>query len=173
MVGLDKPLARIRVSSLTCGSVKQAFCPNVRLKAWHGGARQTFGPNLGFKFDMRERKTSVLPQCKVVGLDKRLARIWVSSLTSGSAKQAFGPNVRLKAWHGGAIDKPLARIWVSSLTRGSAKQAFCPNVRLNVWHGGAARQTFGPNLGFKFDMRERKTSVLPQCKVEGLAWWWG
>ena len=58
MVGLDKPLARIWVSSLTCGSAKQAFCPNVRLKAWHGGARQTFGPNLGFKFDMRERKTS-------------------------------------------------------------------------------------------------------------------
>ena len=25
--------------------------------------------------------------------------------------------------------------------------------------------------GLKFDMRERKTSVLPQCKVEGLAWW--
>ena len=67
MVGLDKPLARIWVSSLTCGSAKQAFCPNVRLKAWHGGARQTFGPNLGFKFDMRERKTSVLPQCKVEG----------------------------------------------------------------------------------------------------------
>ena len=68
MVGLDKPLARIWVSSFTCGSAKQAFCPNVRLKAWHGGARQTFGPNLGFKFDMRERKTSVLPQCKVEGL---------------------------------------------------------------------------------------------------------
>ena len=133
-MGLDKPLARIWVSSLTCGSAKQA-------------------------------------SYKVVGLDKPLARIWVSSLTSGSAKQAFGPNVRLKAWHGGAIDKPLARIWVSSLTRGSAKQAFCPNVRLNVWHGGAARQTFAPNLGFKFDMRERKTSVLPQCKVERLAWW--
>ena len=61
------------------------------------------------------------------------------------------------------LDKPLARIWVSSLTCGSAKQA-------KAWHGGA-RQTFGPNLGFKFDMRERKTSVLPQCKVEGLAWW--
>ena len=122
MVGLDKTLARNWVSSLTCGSAKQAFCPNVRLKAWHGGARQTFGltcgsakqafclnvrlkawhggarqtfgPNLGFKFDMRERKTSVLPQCKVerlgmVGLDKPLARIWVSSLTCGSAKQAF------------------------------------------------------------------------------------
>ena len=28
-----------------------------------------------------------------------------------------------------------------------------------------------PNLRFKFDMRERKASVLPQCKVEGLAWW--
>ena len=68
------------------------------------------------------------------------------------------------------LDKPLARIWVSSLTCGSAKQAFFPNVRLKVWHGGA-RQTFGPNLGFKFDMRERKTGVLPQCKVEGLAWW--
>ena len=136
----------------------------------------------------------------MVGLDKPLARIWVSSLTCGSAKQAFCPNVRLKAWHGGAIDKPLARIWVSSLTCGSAKQAFCPNVRLKAWHGGArqtfgpnlgskymtcpqcpnvrlkawhggARQTFGPNLGFKFDMRERKTSVLPQCNVEGLAWW--
>ena len=133
MVGLDKPLARIWVSSLTCGSAKQAFCPNVRLKAWHGGARQTFAPNLGWKFDMRERKTSVLPQC-----------------------------IRLKAWHGGAIDKPLARIWVSSLTCGSAKQAFCPNVRLKAWHCGV-RQTFGPNLGFKFDMRERKTSVLPQC----------
>ena len=140
MVGLDKPLARIGVSSLTCGSGKQAFCPNVRLKAWHGGARQTFGPNLGFKFDMRERKTSVLPQCKVEGL----------------------------AWWG--LDKPLARIGVSSLTCGSGKEAFCLNVRLKAWHGGA-RQTFGPNLGFKFDMRERKTSVLPQCKVEGLAWW--
>ena len=71
MVGLDKPLARIWFSSLTCGSAKQAFCPNVRLKAWHGGARQTFGPNLGLKFtvfDMRERKTSALPQCKVEGL---------------------------------------------------------------------------------------------------------
>ena len=108
MVGLDKPLARIWVSSLTCGSAKQAFCPNVRLKAWHGGARQTFGPNLGLKFKI--------------------------------------------------------------LTCGSAKQAFCPNVRLKAWHGGA-RQTFGPNLGFKFDERERKTSVLPQCQVEGLAWW--
>ena len=32
-------------------------------------------------------------------------------------------------------------------------------------------KTFGPKLGFKFDMRERKTSVLPQCKVESLAWW--
>ena len=69
------------------------------------------------------------------------------------------------------LDKPLARIWVSSLTCGSAKQAFCPNVRLKAWHGGGARQTFGPKLGFKFDMRERKTSVLHQCKVEGLAWW--
>ena len=68
------------------------------------------------------------------------------------------------------LDKPLARIWVSSLTCGSAKQAFCPNVRLTAWHGGA-KQTFGPNVGLKFDMRERKTSVLPQCKVEGLAWW--
>ena len=60
MVGLDKPLARIWVSILTCGSAKQAFCSSVSLKAWHGGARQTFGPNLCFKFDMRERKTSVL-----------------------------------------------------------------------------------------------------------------
>ena len=50
------------------------------------------------------------------------------------------------------------------------QQMFCPNVRLKAWHGGA-RQTFGPNLGFNFDMRGRKTSVLPQCKVEGLAWW--
>ena len=72
------------------------------------------------------------------------------------------------AWWG--LDKPLARIWVSSLTCGSAEQAFCPNVRLKAWHGGA-RQTFGPHLGLKFDMRERRTSVLPQCKVEGLAWW--
>ena len=55
MVGLNKTLARNEVSSSTCGSAKQAFCPNVRLKAWHGGARQTFGPNLGFKFDMREK----------------------------------------------------------------------------------------------------------------------
>ena len=69
------------------------------------------------------------------------------------------------------LDKPLARIWVSSLRCGSAKQAFCPNVRLKAWHGGARQKTFGPNLGFKFDMRERKTSGLPQCKVEGLAWW--
>ena len=50
------------------------------------GARQTFGPNLGFKFDMRERTTSV-----------------------------FCPNVRLKAWHGGAR-QTFGRIWVSSLT---------------------------------------------------------
>ena len=84
MVGLDKPLARIWVSSLTCGSAKQAFCPNVRLKAWHGGARQTFGPNLGFKFDMRERKTSALPQCKVEGL------------AYGWARQTFGPNLGFK-----------------------------------------------------------------------------
>ena len=106
---LDKPLARIWVSSLTCGSAKQAFCPNVRLKAWHGGARHTFGPNWGLKF----------------------------------------------------------------LTFGEAKQAFCPNVRLKAWHGGA-RQTFGPNLGLKFkvfDMWQRKASVLPQCKFEGLQWW--
>ena len=109
---------------------------------------------------MRERKTSVLPQCKVEGLawpvvlDKPLARIWVSSLTCGSAKQAFCPNVRLKAWHGGARQTFGPKLGFS------AKQAFCPNVRLKAWHGGA-RQTFGPNLGFKFDMRE---------KVEGLAW---
>ena len=105
----------------------------------------------------------------MVGLDKPLVRIWVSSLTCGSAKQAFCPNVKLKLGMVG-LDKSLARDWVSSLTCRSAKQAFCPNVRLKAWHGGA-RQTFGPNLGFKFDMRERKTSVLPQCKVEGLAWW--
>ena len=103
------------------------------------------------------------------GLDKTLARIWVSSLRCESAKQAFCPNVRLKAWHGGARQTFGPNVGCK-LTCGSAKQAFCPNVRLKVWHGGA-RQTFGPNLGFKFDMRERKTSVLPQCKVEGLAWW--
>ena len=68
------------------------------------------------------------------------------------------------------LDKPLARIWVSSLTCGSAKQAFCPNVRLKAWHGGA-RQTFGPNLRFKFANKRFAPSVLPQCKVEGLAWW--
>ena len=84
MVGLDKPLARTWVSSLTSGGAKQAFCPNVRLKAWHGGARQTFGPNLGFKFDMRERKTSVLPQCI------RL-KAW-----HGGARQTFGPNLGFK-----------------------------------------------------------------------------
>ena len=59
MVGLDEPLARNWVSRLTSGSAKQASWPNVRLKAWHGGARQSFGPNLGFNFDKRERKTSV------------------------------------------------------------------------------------------------------------------
>ena len=100
MVGLDKPLARIWVSSLTCGSAKQAFCPKVRLKVWHGGARQTFGPNLGFKFDMRERKTSVLLNVKL--------KAW-----HGGARQTFGPNLGFKfdmrerktsvlAWHGGA-----------------------------------------------------------------------
>ena len=68
MVGLDKSLVRIWISNLIYGSIEQAFCPNVRMKAWHGGARQTFGPNLGLKFDMRERKTSVLPQYKVEGL---------------------------------------------------------------------------------------------------------
>ena len=106
-MGLDKPSARIWVSSLTSGSAKQACCPNVWLKAWHGGARQTFGPSLGLKFDMRERKTSVLPQCKVEGL------AWWGW-------QTFGPNFGF-----------------SSLTCGSAKQAFCPNVRLQAWHGGA------------------------------------
>ena len=86
MVGLDKPLARIWVSSLTCRSAQQAFCTNVRLKAWHG-ARQTFGPNLGFKFDMRERKTSVLPQCiRLKGL----------SAWHGGARQTFGPNLGFK-----------------------------------------------------------------------------
>ena len=70
MVGLDKPLARIWVSSLTSGSAKQAFCPNVRLKVWHGGARQTFGPNLGFKFDMRERKHTCEGRVSV------LSRVW-------------------------------------------------------------------------------------------------
>ena len=99
----------------------------------------------------------------MVGLDKPLARIWVSSLTSGSAKQAFCPNVRLKAWHGGARQTFGPNLGFKFDMRE-------PNVRLKAWHGGA-RQTFGPNLGFKFDMRERKTSVLPQCKVEGLAWW--
>ena len=32
-------------------------------------------------------------------------------------------------------------------------------------------QTFGPNVGFKLTCGSAKTSVLPQCKVEGLAWW--
>ena len=142
MVGLDKPLARIWVSSLTSGSAKLASCPNVRLKAWHGGARQTFGPNLGFKFDMRERKTSVLPQCKV-----RL-KAW-----HGGARQTFGPNLGFK------------------FDMRERKTSVLPQcIRLMVWHGGA-RQTFGPNLGFNFDKRERTASVLPQCKVEGLAWW--
>ena len=105
----------------------------------------------------------------MVGLDKPLARIWVSSLTCGSAKQAFCPNVKLKAWHGGArqIFGPKLGFKFDKRER---KTSVCPNVRLKAWHGGA-RQTFGPNLVFKFDMRERKTSVLPQCKVEGLAWW--
>ena len=85
MVGLDKPLARIWVSSLTCGSARTSVLPQCKvLKAWHGGARQTFGPNLGFKFDMRERKTSVLPQCKVEGL------------ACGGARQTFGPNLGFK-----------------------------------------------------------------------------
>ena len=69
MVGLDQPLARIWVSSLfDMRERKTSVLLNVRLKACHGGARQTFGPNLGKKFDMRERKRSVLPQCKVEGL---------------------------------------------------------------------------------------------------------
>ena len=121
-------------------NVKQAFCPYVRFKAWHGGARQTFGPNLGFKFDMRERKTSVLPQCKVEGL------AW------WGYRQTFGPNLGFK------------------FEMRERKTSVLLNVRLKAWHA-AARQTFGPNLSFKFEMRERKTSVLPQCKVEGLAWW--
>ena len=144
MVGLDKPLARIWVSNMTCGSAKQAFCPNVRLncpnvrlKAWHGGARQTFGPNLGFKFDMQERKTSVLPHCKL----------------EGGARQSFGPNLGFK------------------FDMRERKTSVLPQCKVvKAWDGGA-RQTFGPNLGFKFDTRERRTSVLPQCKVEGLAWW--
>ena len=61
MVGLDNLLARNRVSSLICRSVKKAFCHNIRIKARHDGARQTFGPNLVFRFDMRECKTSVFP----------------------------------------------------------------------------------------------------------------
>ena len=68
------------------------------------------------------------------------------------------------------LDNPLARNWVSNLICRRAKQAFYPNVRLKAWHGGA-RQIFGPNLDFKFDIREHRTSVLPQCKDEGLAWW--
>ena len=60
-MGLDKTFGPNLGFKFDMRSAKQAFCPNVRLKAWHGGARQTFGPNLGFKFDMRERKTSVLP----------------------------------------------------------------------------------------------------------------
>ena len=49
MVGLDKPLARkvlpqCKDEGLTWGA--QTFGKRlVRLKAWHGGARQTFGPN--------------------------------------------------------------------------------------------------------------------------------
>ena len=69
MVGLNKPLARKLGFKFDMRERQTSVLPhNVRLKAWHGGARQTFGPNLGFKFDMRERKTSVLPQCKVEGL---------------------------------------------------------------------------------------------------------
>ena len=85
MVGLEKPLARIWVSSLslTSGSAQQAFCPNVRLKAWHGGARQTFGPNVGLKFDMRERKTSVLLNVTL--------KAW-----HAAARQTFGPNLSFK-----------------------------------------------------------------------------
>ena len=49
--------------------------------------------------------------------------------------------------------------------------SFSDEILPNPRQGIGARQTFGPNVGFKFDMRERKTSVLPQCKVEGLAWW--
>ena len=106
----------------------------------------------------------------MVGLDKPLARIWVSSLTCGSAKQAFCPNVRLKAWHGGARQTFGPNLGFKFDMRERKTSVLPHNVRLKAWHGGA-RQTFGPNLGFKFDMRERKTSVLPQCKVEGLAWW--
>ena len=47
------------------------------------GARQTFGPNLGFKFDMRERKTSVLPNARL--------KAW-----HGGARQTFGPNLGFK-----------------------------------------------------------------------------
>ena len=68
MVGLDNPLTRNWGSNLICRRAKQAFCPNIRLKTWHEGARQTFDPNLGLKFDIQERKISVLPQCKVEGL---------------------------------------------------------------------------------------------------------
>ena len=68
---------------------------------------------MGFKFDMQERKTSVLPQC-----------------------------IRLKAWHGGAKQTFGGPNWgLKFLTCGSAEQAFCPNVRLKAWHGGA-RQVF-------------------------------
>ena len=105
----------------------------------------------------------------MVGLDKPLARIWVSSLTCGSAKQAFCRNVRLKAWNGGARQTFGPKLGFKFDMR-ERKTSVLLNVRLKAWHGGA-RQTFGPNLGFKFEMRECKTSVLPQCKVEGLAWW--
>ena len=106
----------------------------------------------------------------MVGLDKPLARIWVSSLTCGSAKQAFCSMYGCEglAWWG-----------LFSLTLGQNVCLALPHVKLQT-HIRAkdlssptmpSRQTFGPHLGLKFEMRERKTSVLPQCKVEGLAWW--
>ena len=63
MAGLDKPF---EFGFQVC---EQAFCPNVRLKAWHGGARQNFGPKLGFKFDMRGAQNKrFAPMYKVEGL---------------------------------------------------------------------------------------------------------
>ena len=61
MVGQDNLLARNRVSSLTYRSAKKTSCHNIRIKARHDGVRQTFGPKLVFRFDTRERKTSVFP----------------------------------------------------------------------------------------------------------------
>ena len=48
--------------------------------------------------------------------------------------QAFCPNVRLKAWHGGARQTLRARIWVSS---GAQKKRFAPMYKVEglAWWG--------------------------------------